>query len=87
MRLRAGSTRNADLRAALAASEALSEQRCLRSIELEAMVEDLIQREAKLSRQVSDLQQVLRRRMKSRKKGRDEGPTSVPLEGARSRSR
>jgi hypothetical protein len=78
---------NAELRAALAASEALSEQRRLQIIELEAKVEDLIQLAAKQSQQISELQQMLRRRMASRKKGRDEGPASVPLEGARPRSR
>ncbi len=77
----------AELRAALAASEALSEQRRLQIIELESKVEDLIQLAARQSQQISELQQMLRRRMASRKMGRDEGPASVPLEGARPRSR
>ena len=47
---------NAELRAALAASEALSEQRRLQIIELESKVEDLIQLAARQSQQVSELQ-------------------------------
>jgi hypothetical protein len=46
----------AELRAALAASEALSEQRRLQIIELESKVEDLIQLAARQSQQVSELQ-------------------------------
>jgi predicted ATP-grasp superfamily ATP-dependent carboligase len=78
---------NAELRTALAATEALSEQRRMLIIELEAKVEDLIQLAAKQSQQISELQQMLRRRMNARKKGRDEGPISVPLEGERPRFR
>jgi len=77
---------NAELRAALAASEALSEQRRLQIIELEAKVEDLIQLAAKQSQQIAELQQMLRRRMGARKKGRDAGPSSVPPEEKRPRS-
>lgn len=77
---------NAELRAALAASEALSEQRRLQIIELEAKVEDLIQLAARQSQQIAELQQMLRRRMSARKKGRDAGPSSVPSEEKRPRS-